>query len=125
MHGFLYPTGRSGTACVAYLVLGRAALPRGCGLVGGYRNHLECKVVVSGYNPYIVPVVDFTIMMTVIFWQGEVSIIYVMFSCFHVIKLHESVRFHVFSPFNVCSPPPQKMNRPLNRPLLPLHTKIL
>ncbi len=23
-----------------------------------------------------------------------------MFACFHVIKLHESIRFHVFSPFN-------------------------
>ncbi len=28
-----------------------------------------------------------------------------MFSCFHVTKLHESIRFHVFPSFNAHFPP--------------------
>ncbi len=30
----------------------------------------------------------------------------IMVLCFHVIKLHESIRFHVLSPIMLTSPPP-------------------
>ncbi len=39
---------------------------------------------------------------------GKVGIkwnIYIETSCFYVIRLHESICFHVFSPFNVHFPP--------------------
>ncbi len=40
-----------------------------------------------------------------------------MFSCFDVTKLHESIRFHVFSPFNAHFSPLNDVHVMVNGPL--------
>ncbi len=44
-----------------------------------------------------------------------------MFLCFHVTKLHESIRFHVFSPFNAHFPPQNDVM--VNGPLCTVHAE--